>query len=168
MITALSSVLMIIAGFVPIGLYTMPALASILFIVLIDEVGCGYTLLAYAATSVVALFIAFDKEPAINFILFFGFYPIIKHIFEKIRLKPIAFILKLLVFNAGMVAVFYVGTYLLMIPTDSYSIFGVYLPWLFLLVGNAVFVIYDYALTGIFKLYRLKYSKFVKKIINRG
>lgn len=167
MITALSSLLMIIAGFVPVGLYAVPAMASILFIVLIDEVGCGYTLLAYAATSIIALLISFDKEPAINFILFFGFYPIVKYIFEKIKIKPVAFILKLLVFNAGMVAVFYVGTYLLMIPTDSYSIFGIYLPWLFLLVGNFVFIIYDYALTGIFRVYRLRYSKFVKKLINR-
>lgn len=77
-VAALSLFLMIIAGIIPIGTYAIPVLASLLYIVLVKEIGYGWAVMAYAVTSIMSLILCADKETAINFILFFGYYPILK------------------------------------------------------------------------------------------
>lgn len=164
-IAALALFLMIIAGIIPIGTYAIPVVASLLYIVLVKETGYGWALMAYAVTSIMSLILCADKETAINFILFFGYYPILKMQLEKIHLLALRIIIKLTIFNAAMIAVFYIATFILMIPASAYTVFGLYIPWIILAVGNVVFIIYDYALTGLTVQYDKYWSKIVKKII---
>lgn len=164
-ITALATLLMIIAGLIPVGTYSVPVIASLLYIILINEIGYGWAIMSYIATSLLSLILCFDKEAAINFILFFGYYPILKAFLKKIKPKILNLILKLIIFNAAMIGIFYIATYLLMIPDDSYVIFGLYIPWLILAFGNIVFVFYDYALTGLITQYNERWSKIISKII---
>lgn len=152
-VAALSLFLMIIAGIIPIGTYAIPVVASLLYIVLVKEIGYGWAVMAYAVTSIMSLILCADKETAINFILFFGYYPILKMQLEKIHLLALKIIIKLTIFNAAMIAVFYIATFILMIPASAYTVFGLYIPWIILAVGNVVFIIYDYALTGLTKQY---------------
>ena len=48
-----------------------------------------------------------------------------------------------------MIVIFYIATFVLMVPASAYTVFGLYIPWIILAVGNVVFIIYDYALTGL-------------------
>lgn len=164
-VAALSLFLMIIAGIIPIGTYAIPVVASLLYIVLVKEIGYGWAVMAYAVTSIMSFILCADKETAINFILFFGYYPILKMQLEKIHLLALKIIIKLTIFNAAMIAVFYIATFILMIPASAYTVFGLYIPWIILAVGNVVFIIYDYALTGLTVQYDKYWSKIVKKII---
>lgn len=165
MVAALALFLMIIAGLIPIGTYAVPVVASLLYIVLVKETGYGWALMAYAVTSIMSLILCADKETAINFILFFGYYPILKMLLEKIKPLVLRIIIKLIIFNVAMIAIFCIATFVLMIPASAYTVFGLYIPWIILAVGNVVFIIYDYALTGLTVQYDKYWSKIVKKII---
>lgn len=164
-VAALALFLMIIAGIIPIGTYAIPVIASLLYIILVRETGYGWAIMSYTVTSIMSLILCADKETAINFILFFGYYPILKILFEKIKPLVLRIIIKLIVFNAAMIAVFYIAKFLLMIPSSSYTIFGIYMPGLILAVGNVVFILYDYALTGLTAQYDKYWSKIIRKMI---
>ena len=147
-IAALGVVLMMITSIVPVGTYALPCFAGILMIAVIIEYGVKWSIGVFAVISVLSVFLAGDKEAVLYFIAFFGYYPIIKSVFEsKIKNKFLLFFLKLAVFNAAAVASFFIGTFLLSIPNEDYTLFGVYIPWAFLAIGNIFFVFYDYAVT---------------------
>lgn len=53
--------------------------------------------------------------------------------------------------------------YLLSIPADSLSLFGVSLPWVFWIAGNVIFFIYDIAITGVVAFYIKQLHKVFRK-----
>ncbi len=42
---------------------------------------------------------------------------------------------------------------------------GVYLPWVLLILGNVVFIVYDIALTRVTAMYRVRLHPFVKRLL---
>jgi hypothetical protein len=46
-----------------------------------------------------------------------------------------------------------------MIPKEGFMLFGVYLPWVFLILGNIAFVVYALCITRVVTLYLLKIHK---------
>ena len=153
-IAALSLALMLLTSVVPIGTYVFPCFAGIFLTVIVVEFGLKWALLVYLVVSVLSLFLSGDKEAAAFFIMLFGYYPILKNIFErKLKHRGVRIILKLLVFNAAAIAAFFVTTWLLAIPAEEYTIMGVYIPWAFLIAGNIFFIIYDMAVSVFVKQY---------------
>lgn len=147
-IAALAVVLMMITSLIPVGTYALPCFAGILLIAVVVEYGVRWSLGVFAVVSILSVFLAGDKEAVVYFIALFGYYPMIKCVFErKIKNKLLLYLSKLAVFNAAAVAAFFAGTFLLSISAEEYTLFGVYLPWVFLLAGNVFFVLYDYAVT---------------------
>lgn len=151
--SAMSAAMLFLGSLLPTLEYSAVALAGMCLIPIVIEVGKRYSVTAFAATSILGLILAPNKEVAMLFALFFGYYPILKSVFESIKSKAIEFALKFAVFNAAMIAVFFVTKWLLGVDEESYTIFGVYLPWLFLAVGNVVFILYDFCLTQLIILY---------------
>lgn len=152
---AVSVMLMFLSGIIPIGTYAIPAIAGVPLIAVMIEIGAGWAWPAYAAVSVLSLFLAGDKESVLWYILFFGCYPIVKASIEKNRKKAVAYVLKFTFFNAAAVAEFYLAMWFLRVPASSYTFFGIQMPGLFLLAGNFVFALYDFALSLlIFRYYR--------------
>ena len=151
--SSLAVVSMLISYIVPTATYACPALAGVMLIPIVIEIGKGWALCAYTAVSLLSFFIIPDKELVLCFVFFFGFYPILKAIFEKHLKKTLCWLVKISAFAICMTAVFFLSIYVLGISQDSFTIFGVYLPWLFLIVGTVVFVIYDIALTRVIGAY---------------
>ena len=63
----------------------------------------------------------------------------------------------------GMIlAVYVVG-----VPAESFQIFGASLPWVLLLIGNVVFLLYDFGLSSLVVLYYRRFhplfGKWTKK-----
>ena len=113
--------------------------------------------------SVLSFLLSGDKEAVMYFIMFFGFYPIIKSSFEKIKSKVLQWILKYALFNVCMISAFYIGIYILGVPIDSFEIFGYNLPLVFLLIGNFAFVLYDKCVTVVVINYITKWrNKLIK------
>ena len=164
---ALSLAIMLLTGFIPIGTYACPALAGILLIAGVIELGAKWAWAVFAAISILSLFFAGDKEAALYFVMFFGFYPILKARIETLAKKWPQRILKLAVFNASMVAAFFLALYVFSVPAGEFVIFGIYIPWLFLLAGNVFFIVYDIAVTRLVILYVRVWRKHLFKGIRK-
>lgn len=164
LLTALASVAVIISNVIPAGLYTFPAIAGIIVYILSFTAGRSYGWGSYAAVSVLSFFLCADKEASLCFILLMGYYPMLKDVIEKLRLKAVQYLLKLLLLNAAAVAIYYLMLFVFSMPADSFEFFGINMPLVFLAALNPVFLLYDYAVTVFFKAYRSKINKFVTKM----
>lgn len=147
-IAALGLVLMLLTSLVPVGTYAFPCFAGIFIAAVVIEYGWKWGLGVYAVVAVLSLFLAGDKEAVLYFIALFGYYPILKAVFEKhIKNKIILYVLKFAVFNTAAIASFFAAAFLLSISPEEYTLFGVYMPLAFLAFGNVFFLIYDFAVT---------------------
>lgn len=151
--SALALVSMLLSYLIPTATYACPALAGVMLIPVVIEVGKGWALCSYVAVSLLSFMIVSDKEMALCFTAFFGFYPILKAVYEDKLKKPLCYLVKILTFSLCMIAVFFISIYVLGIPQDSFTLFGLYLPWVLLIIGIIIFVIYDYALTKVISVY---------------
>lgn len=147
-IAALSVALMMLTSFIPVGTFALPCVAGALVLPVVIEFDKKWALGIYLVSSILSAILAGDKEAVVFFIALFGYYPVIKNIFEsKIKNKLAVVLLKLLVFNAAAVAAFFFASLVLKVSADEYTVFGVYVPNLFLLAGNLFFFLYDKALS---------------------
>lgn len=163
LIAALSLVLMFLTGGIAFGTFAFPAFAGILLILLVFNIGFGYAFGVYFITAVLSFLLFADKESALYYAIFLGFYPIIKGLIERIKSRFLQYIVKFALFNLCMIGAFFIGTFLLSIPKESFNIFGVYLPWVFLLIGNVIFIIYDLCITRLVTLYLIKWHNRLNK-----
>ena len=153
-IAALEVVMMMAAGLFRIGTYALPCFAGLLSIAIVIEYNCKWAFGVYGVSAVLSFFLTADKEAALLFILFFGYYPILKNILDR-RVKNVvlSYIIKFALFNAAAVASFFAATYLFSLPAEEFTLFGVYVPFVFLLLGNVFFFIYDIAVNAFVRLY---------------
>ncbi len=137
----------------PFGTYALPAIAGAVFIPLVVEFGAKSGFLTYAAVSFVCAFIVPDMEARILFIGFFGYYPVLKALLERLGKRWLEWVIKLAVFNISMVLSYLLLIFVFSLDREEFVLFEVYLPYLFLAVGNGVFLLYDKALTNVVTMY---------------
>jgi hypothetical protein len=162
-IAALSIVFMFSTGIIPTLTYAIPAICGALLMAIVIEINPAFASAIYVAVSILSLLVVADKEAALLFAIFLGYYPTVKGLIERLKSKVWQYVIKFLLFNATMIGAFYIGTSLLSIPKESFNIFGVYLPWLFLIIGNVVFVIYDLCITRLVTIYLIKWHNRLNK-----
>ncbi len=162
------SVLVLLLTIFPFATYALPPLAGAFLIPLVIECGKKWALCAYAAVSLVALLIVPDMEAKTLFIVFFGYYPIVKAILESIKNHVCEWLLKLLIFNAAAVGGYAILSWI-GFSLDAFRIDGISLPLygfliLFLLAGNVIFVIYDIGLTRFLPLYFSRVQPIIRRL----
>lgn len=162
-VAALGLVLMFLTSIVPFGTYAFPTFAGMLLVIIIIEIGYPFALSVFAVTALLSFLLVTDKEAALLYTIFLGYYPILKALLERIKNRTLQYALKILLFNACMIGAFYIGIFLLSIPTESFNIFGIYLPWVFLIAGNVFFILYDICITRLVTLYLLKWHDKINK-----
>lgn len=161
--TGLGIVILLLSAVVPVATYALPALAGLLGIVLVIEAGIGWAVPMYVATSLVAFFVVPNKEAVFVYILFAGYYPIIKSPIQKLKSRVLAYLFKFAIFNAAAIGAFFLAVYVFLTPLESFTLFGVFLPWVLLLLANVVFFLYDLALSGLVATYYRKLHHFIQK-----
>ncbi len=164
MLCALGTALMLLAYF-PYFTYAVPAVAGFLTVIVFIEIGPKWAVGTYIITAVLTMLFA-EPEAKLMYVLFFGYYPLIKIYIEKIRLRVIGYILKLLVFNAAISTVYGIFAKLFYIDfhlDNPYGIFGIIAM---LLLSNITFLLYDVVIIRITGQYlsrfHLKIQKFFK------
>lgn len=162
-VAALCLVLMFLTGLFPFGTYAFPTFAGILIIAIVIEIGYPFAFATYLVVAILSFLIAADKEAALYFTMFLGFYPVLKSMIEKFKNKVVQYIIKFILFNACIIAAFYIGIFVLSIPKESFTIFGIYLPWVFLILGNLFFVLYDICITKLTYVYMIKIHPIISK-----
>ena len=162
-IAAFGLVLLLMTTLIPFGTYAFPAFAGILLVMIVIEIGFSYAVAVFAATALLAFLLLADKEAALLYALFLGWYPIMKGVIERIRSRVIQYIIKIALFNLCMVGYYYLATLVFSIPADSFEIFGANLPLLFLAAGNVIFILYDVCVTRIVTIYLIKWHRMLNK-----
>lgn len=164
------AVLLLLLTIFPFATYALPPLAGAFLIPLVIECGKKWALCAYAAVSLVALLIVPDVEAKTLFIVFFGYYPIVKATLESMNSRVWEWLLKLLIFNGAAVGGYTVLTWV-GFSLDTFCIEGIALPLygfllFFLLAGNVIFVIYDIGLTRFLPLYFSRFEPMVRRLFH--
>lgn len=163
-IAALSIVFMFSTGIIPTLTYAIPALSGALLMAVVIEISPAFAGAIYLAVSILSLLVVADKEAAVMYVAFFGYYPIIKSFIERKTNKTISWIIKYIIFNISMVASYFVVAKVFMISFDDIEFLGKWaLPGL-LFVGNLVFALYDVALTRLVTAYLIRWQKYVKRV----
>lgn len=155
MVAALCTLLLFLTGMFPFSTYALPALAGLLMVSVAVETGASWAFTLYVAVSLLSLLLTPDKEAMLMFIAFFGHYPITKFQLEKIRFKPLCWLLKFICFNACVVASYLVILYVFQIPDilTEFGNFGRYSVYILLALGNVLFLAYDFALAQVMRVY---------------
>lgn len=157
-LAAVSVVLMFLTNFIPIAQMALPAIAGVLLITMVLEAGSGWAFGVYVVVSALSLLLLGDKTPAIYYIFFFGHYPIVKNYIERLKNKPLQWLVKLAACNLCGAAVYLITTFVMGLPLDL-PIKGVYVIPAAVLAVNLVFVIYDFAVSRLIVLYVYRLRK---------
>lgn len=154
LMAALSVVLMLSGGLIPIATYCVPMMAGILLLPIMVEYGKKSAWTTFAAVSLVVLLLGIDKEAA-AFYLFFGCYPLIKCEIDQIRNKLFRFLIKLFVFNTALLAMYALLGLVLNMDAlvQEFLVMGPWLLLLFILFFNLCLFLFDRLLVPLIILY---------------
>ncbi|MBQ6266837.1 MAG: hypothetical protein IJK64_03610 [Clostridia bacterium] len=162
-IAALSAALMILVAVIPFLTYSLPAVAGALIIFIVIEIDKKWAFGVYAVVSILALLLVPDKEVAVMYVAFFGYYPILKAAAEAKCGAVLAWVIKIAVFLASMVLAYVLMINLMGVTIDEMDSFGVWAVPLLLGIGTVAFVLYDIVLTKIVTLYLMKFRKHFRR-----
>ena len=155
MLAALGVVLLWIGSVLEVAEISMAVVASLLCVIAVIEYGGSWPWLVFAVTSVLSLVLLPNKGTAVTYALFFGYYPILKEKLER-HSRVRRWVEKELIFNVAMVAILLMWRFLLF-PTAKNVPFVMALLIVALL--EAIFVLYDVALTRLISLYLFRLRK---------
>lgn len=149
-LSALGVAIMYLGSVVDVLDLTLDAAASMIIIFAFIEIGTKYAWLIYGVTAVLTLLLLPAKLPGLMYLLFIGYYPILKASFERLHFV-ISWILKLSLFNTAFLLIILAVNYLFKIPDTGFD----FTP-LLIIFGNITFVLYDFASSTIITLYLVK------------
>ena len=84
-VTAVCLFSMFCTGFLPMLDYTIPTFAGFLMVIMIVETSTKWAVTTYAAVSFLCLLITPNYQASLLFILFMGYYPILKFYLDRIK-----------------------------------------------------------------------------------
>ncbi len=154
---------MISVAIIPFLTYALPAVASVLITFVVIEIGKKWAFGVYCAVSILGFLLVGDKEVAMMYIAFFGYYPILKSVAESKLPKVAEWVLKLVLFNASIAAAYVIMINLMGVTVDEINEYGMVAVPILLGAGSVAFVLYDIALTKIITLYMIKWRKLFKR-----
>lgn len=161
-LAALAAVFVTVGKLIPVGTYVFPAVAGILGAIIVIEIGVKWALAAYFVATALS-FIFGLNEAVLLYAMFFGYYPIIKSVIERLKSRIFEYAVKVIIFNVAMV-----GAYAVLIPVFGLEALGfetMTFVWITLAIGNVVFILYDIGLTRLITLYFSRYHKHILKLI---
>lgn len=161
-LAALSAMLILLSKLIPMGVDVLPAIAGLFGAIIVIESGVKWAIAAYFVASGIS-FIFGLNEASLLYTMFFGYYPIIKSLLEKIRIRAVELVVKLLIFNVSVIA-----AYSILIPIFGLAALGfdnMTFVWIVLALGNVFFVLYDYGMTRLITMYFNNYHKHIKKLL---
>lgn len=162
-VAALSLVLMISIAVVPFLTYALPAAAGALMVFAVIEIGKSWAFGIYATVAILGIFLVPEKEVAVMYLAFFGYYPILKSIIESKFNCVVEWILKILSFVVTMTVSYYLMIKLMGVTIDEFDTYGYWAIPMLLGLGTFAFILYDIALTKIVYIYNVKWRKHFKR-----
>lgn len=169
MAVALCVALMLLGAVIPLAMFIAPAVAGFLIATVCVECGPQMAWTAYAAVSLLGLLFVPDKEVALIFTVLLGYYPLVKHRFDRIRPALLRGVAKLLLCNGAVLAMY--SLLLVLFPAGELAqeMRGTALVFTLvtLAMGNAAFLLFDRALRVMLQMYRLVWQPRLHKMLGR-
>jgi len=152
MMAAMSVVFMFIGNLFPTGRMGFMAIASLFSVAVVIHQGYIASVFVFVVSTLLGFLLLPDKAPIAFYGLFFGYYPIIKSVAEKLKKRWLQWLLKLAVFNAALTVIFIFMKELLMLRffdklSESLLSAAIYL------VFNIIFIVYDIGLGKLIGFY---------------
>lgn len=164
-VAALGTVILFLTGAVPVATIALPAVAGCLLIPVVAECNVKWGFGVFVITAFLSFFLSTDREAFLIYLLFFGYYPVLYALLDRVGNKAARYAAKLVLFNVAVVAETLIATYILGIPLESVSFLGAFTPVVLLILANAVFVVYDYALKGLIATYFARLHPVARRIL---
>ena len=161
-------VILIMLGNIPMAEYLGPTFAAVIIGWAVVELGLLNSLFIYIAVSILGFILSFNREPVVLFIMFFGYFPILKEfLIKKVKFKSVRWIIKVVVFNASMVAAYFLLIKVFGMPLEEMEGLGKYTALVLLSGGNILMIVLDFCIEKLEKLYRLKWQKTIHKALGK-
>ena len=157
LLAALGVVILYLGALVNVLDISVSILASFLILFCVAEIGYSWAAAVWLITAILSLLLLPNKAPALLYTALFGYMPVTKFLFERLG-KWVAWIPKLVLFNAAAVTVGYFGWELLGFTTENR--FGLSAGWMmaaYLILANVVFIVCDVLYTRLVLIYLKKY-----------
>ncbi len=164
-ISALSIATMFASSIVPTATIAIPAIAGCFLIAVVFECGVSFGFLSYFVVSGLSFFLIPSKEAFLIYLLFFGYYPVLYAVLEKIKSTPFKILVKLIIFNFSVLLDFILVSFFFGIPFETIEFLGYLTPYALLLAANIVLFLFDYSLKSVINLYYIKIHPLTKKLI---
>ena len=148
-LAALAVVIMSLGTMIPVATYVCPAICALMLKAVLTICGRRVAWAWYGAVAILAALMAPDKEAAAVFV-FIGYYPILKPALDK---KKLAWLWKGLLFNAAILAMYWVLMHLLGMErvAAEFRELGIAMTAVLLILGNVTFFLLDRLLGMRFK-----------------
>jgi len=140
-------------SFLPSMDYALPAIAGMVSLLLVLEIGRVWAAAVYVAASVLCALLLPNKGVALFYAAFFGYYPILKSLLEERLPRWLSWACKFAVFNGAMVGGYVLATKLFGMDLEDFGeTFGRFAKAIMLAIGNATFLVYDIMVLSAFTL----------------
>ena len=159
---ALSVALMALISLIPNLELALPAISGLFVAVIVIEVDKKWALGVWAAVSLLSLIVVPNKEAAIIYAVFFGYYPVLKSVLESKTPRAVEYIIKVLTFAGVMTLSYFLMVKFMGIDPDLPDFLG---KWAIASLGIITFLLYDYALSKLITFYCLRLSSKLRKIL---
>lgn len=160
-VSALSVVIMLLTNVMPSMMYVIPIVTGAIVFAVNEIIGKKWALGVFFVTSLISFILLTDKEAVLNYTLFFGYYPLLKPIYEKLP-KVLSWGVKVLTFNVAIVLIGTIVTFVFKLPFLDED-FGKFTIPVFLILFNVVFIMYDV----MFTVFKKRLAPVFKKISSK-
>ena len=167
MAAALSAVLMLLSGVIPIATYATPLLAALLLFPVRLELGVKAGWAAWLTTAVLTLLLGLDKEAAL-FYAFVGWWPLVKWPLDlHIRRKGIRLLVKTGIFALCVAGMYSIIVWVLHLDAVTAELreMGVWMTAAFLAGLVVCLLLYDRLLTPLSLLYVRRFQPRVRRLL---
>lgn len=152
---AVALVLLYLGMLFPTGTWGVAAVAGLMPVFAVLSSGLASGFLCWAGVAILAFLLLPDKFLALLFGALFGLYPVLKGVIERLRRLPLEYVLKLAFFNASLTVINLTmkASVLSSLPT------ALNVLWLLYLVGNVVFLVYDFGLSRLISFFMARLGR---------
>lgn len=150
-LAALSVTFLYISSLLPSGQIGFAALASVCGIAAVIEAGIGAGAAVYVVSSVIGFLIVPNKNVVIIYAVFFGYYPVVKSLAEKLKNRIAEWLVKFLIMNIALSALLFAFSVTIM---NLSQLDGKYV--IIYILFNAAFLVFDIGISRVASIYDQK------------
>ena len=156
MLSALGVVFLYLGALIEVLDLSLAAFAPLLVVFVVIELGGYWPWLLYLVTGLLALLLLPQKFGAVVYLLFTGYFPMLKRWAESRFPRVVSCLIKLAVFNLSLLAAWGLTRLFLIEVSLDTSL------WLAVLFLEVTYLLYDFALTRLISLYVFRLRKKLK------